>query len=117
MKVIIAGSRGIKDMRVVKAAMDLAMADGIIPTEVVSGGAPGVDWLGEHWADERLIPIKRFPANWNKFGKAAGMKRNAQMAKYADALVAIWDGTSAGTRAMIRMAKEHGLKTYIHVCV
>lgn len=49
----------------------------------------------------RDIPVKRFPADWDRHGRAAGPIRNCQMAQYADALIAIWDGKSRGTKNMI----------------
>lgn len=68
--------------------------------EVVSGCATGVDQEGEHWASHYGAKIKRFPANWDVYGKAAGPIRNAQMAEYADALLLIWDGKSRGSASM-----------------
>ena len=81
-------------------------------TEVVSGKARGVDTLGEWWAKsgEKDIPIQSFPADWKKFKKAAGYIRNAEMAKYADALIAIWDGESRGTFNMIEEAMKNRLR-------
>lgn len=70
-------------------------------TEVVSGTARGVDKLGETWAESAGIPVRRFPANWRKFGRAAGGFRNSEMADYADAAVILWDGESSGTLDMI----------------
>ena len=54
-------------------------------------------------------PIKRFPADWENLGRGAGYVRNVQMAFYADALIAFWDGESRGTKHMIDIAKEKGL--------
>lgn len=93
MKVCIAGSRTIEDF----GAVDKAVREsGFAITEVVSGGALGVDRLGEIWAKSNGIPIKQFLPDWN-IGKQAGMIRNAKMAEYADALIAVWDGESRGT--------------------
>jgi hypothetical protein len=78
--------------------------------EVVSGCQRGADTLGEDYAKERGYPIKPFPPYWNKYGKKAGAIRNGQMAKYADALIAFWDGESTGTGNMIKQAKENNLK-------
>lgn len=50
------------------------------------------------------------PADWNKYGKSAGYKRNEQMAIYADACLAFWDGKSKGTKHMIGLAKRHNLR-------
>ena len=111
MKVIIAGSRSITSKQFVDLVMSLSRFK---VTEVVSGGAKGIDTLGEAWAVERKIPVKRMPADWITYGKKAGVLRNQQMAEYADALVAIWDGASKGTAHMISYAKRKGIKTFVY---
>lgn len=80
-------------------------------SEVVSGTARGADRRGEAWANMNNISIKRFPADWDKYGKAAGHIRNAEMAKYADAAIIFWNGVSPGTRSMIDLAKKTQLET------
>lgn len=113
MKTIIAGSRTVTDLRQVQMAMRLSgFTDAT--TEVVSGGARGPDLLGETWARHHKKPIKRFPPDWLKLGKRAGIVRNCAMALYADALVAVWDGESRGTKHMITEATRLGLKVYVH---
>lgn len=102
-KLVIAGSRGITDIDVVKKAFDIS---GIPTVQIVSGGARGVDKLGEEIATIYQIPKIIFNADWDKYkstkGKnPAGMIRNNQMAKYGTALLAIWDGVSSGTKNMI----------------
>lgn len=119
MKVIIAGSRGIRNYQTVLAAMEMAdLVLGIRPTEVVSGKARGVDTLGERWAHRYRVPVKGFPAAWRDAGgevnRGAGHLRNEEMAAYADALVAVWDGSSTGTADMIRRAEKHGLLVWVH---
>lgn len=100
MKVIIAGSRNVKDYVLVqKTIEDSGWKDKI--TEVVSGCATGVDDLGERWARLNSIPIKEMPADWNTYGRSAGPQRNRAMAEYADGAIIIWDGQSRGTRNMI----------------
>lgn len=97
LRVIVAGSREIKDYNlVVKAIEDSGYNIG----ELVCGMAPGVDMLGHRYAKERHIPIKEMPADWDNLGKKAGMVRNFQMGDYADALCCIWNGTSSGTKSM-----------------
>jgi len=59
------------------------------------------------------LNLIKFPAEWNKFGKAAGPKRNKEMAIAADALIAFWDGKSRGTKNMIELAKQKGLKVKV----
>lgn len=118
MRVIIAGSRTIADYDIVRKAIYNALWDWRWTyesvTEVVSGTAFGVDRLGEMWAVRNNKKIAYFPANWDKYGKKAGYMRNAEMANYADALIAIWDGKSRGTKMMIDLAKKKGLKVFIH---
>ena len=99
-KVIVAGSRGFADYHLLCAKMDFFTSDHSA-VEVVSGTARGADQLGDRWARERGHAIKKFPADWDAHGKRAGFIRNIQMAEYADALVAFWDGESRGTKHMI----------------
>lgn len=112
MKTIIAGIRTLRSYSPVELAITVS---GFRPTEIVSGGAEGADRLGEYWAKIHEIPIKRFPADWAKHGKAAGPIRNREMAQYADALVAIWDGESRGTKNMIDEARKRGIKVHVHL--
>lgn len=74
--------------------------------EIVSGGARGADNLGEQFAHEHKLPLRIFPADWNKYGKSAGMLRNQQMADYAAAAIVFWDGKSRGSRNMILEMKK-----------
>ena len=111
MKTIIAGSRNITDYKLIE---DAVRCSGFDVSEIVSGAARGVDQLGEEYAKKRNIPIKKMPADWDKFGKSAGYRRNAEMALYADALVAIWDGKRKGTKHMIDLAIKHNLCYYIY---
>ncbi len=110
MKVIIAGSRKLTRYALVAEAVE---ASGFDVTEVVSGAAKGVDQLGEEWAKNNNVPVKKFPADWRKYSRAAGIVRNKEMAKYAEALIAIWDGASTGTWRMIDYATVLGLKVYV----
>lgn len=111
MKVIIAGSRDCEDYVSLLVAIHLAKFD---IAEVVSGCARGADKMGERWADEHSIPIKRFPADWTKYGKSAGSRRNTQMAEYGEALIALWDGNSRGTSNMIKQMKMMKKPYYVH---
>lgn len=83
-------------------------------TEVVSGCAQGADAHGETVARSMGIPVSRFPADWKQYGKSAGIRRNAQMAEYADALIAVWDGESRGTKNMIELASARGLLVFVY---
>ena len=110
MKVIIAGSRSVTDLKHVLEAISQSKYQ---ITEVVSGTARGVDQLGETFANQNGIPIKQFPAEWSKYGLSAGPKRNVQMAEYADALIAVWDGVSRGTKHMVSTMTKLGKPTFV----
>jgi len=110
LRTIIAGSRTIVSIDVVRAAVSFCEW---APSVVVSGCAAGVDLLGEQWAKENGVPVEKFPADWKKFGKSAGPVRNGQMANVAEALIAVWDGSSSGTKNMIEQATKKGLKVSV----
>lgn len=98
MKLIIAGSRNLNfSIIYIQSRLDEL---GLNPTEVVCGGADGVDYSGKDWANINSVPVKLFPSDWNKHGKKAGPIRNGEMAEYGDALLLIWDGQSRGSFSM-----------------
>lgn len=111
MKTIIAGSRNITDTSLVLQA---CIDSGFQITEIISGKANGVDACGEGIAHEFNIPVKEFPADWPQYGRAAGAIRNEQMARYAEALIAVWDGRSSGTKNMIKITKQLKLKVFVY---
>ncbi|MCB0339568.1 MAG: DUF2493 domain-containing protein [Bdellovibrionales bacterium] len=113
LKVVIAGSREIRDPSLLMTAIHDA---GFVIGEVISGGARGVDRLAESWASTKGIPLRIFEADWERYGKAAGPIRNLKMADYADALIAIWDGKSRGTKNMIETAEKQGIPVHVHLC-
>ena len=112
MKVIIAGGRDFNQYSemVTRCKHYFKNTDNV---EIVSGNAKGADFLGERFAKENEYSLKLFPADWNKHGKPAGILRNIDMADYADALIAFWDGKSRGTKHMIDIAEQQGLETRI----
>ena len=113
MKVIIAGSRGLEAPENEWWIIHAVIESGFPVTEVVCGEARGVDVAGKQWAHKAGVLVKSFPANWNLYGPGAGAIRNAEMANYADALIAVWDGVSPGTKNMIDLAHAKGLKVYV----
>jgi len=113
MKVIIAGSRSVTDVAIVRKCFDNFYFRFVIE-ETVCGWARGVDRTGRLVGLERFISSVPFPADWDgPLKKRAGMARNQEMADYADCLLAIWDGVSTGTKDMIDRAVEGGL--YVEV--
>jgi hypothetical protein len=111
MRLIIAGSRDIVDYQILVIAMEKYK---LSPDVIISGTARGTDKLGERWAKEHNIPVEKYPADWDTYGKSAGYRRNAEMANAADALLALWDGKSKGTKHMIDLAKKKSLKIFIY---
>lgn len=110
MKTIIAGSRrGFSYEEVVKAMK----ACGWKPTEVVSGHADGVDTYGEKWAKMRKISLKIIYPDYDLMGRTLKENIAEKSTQYAEALVALWDGESPGTKDMIKQARERGLKVFI----
>lgn len=111
MRIIVAGSREDVTLSDVEKALK---ESGWNPTVILSGTAIGADRFGEAIAKQRNIALERYPADWSQYGKSAGYKRNVQMAERADALVAVWNGSSKGTKHMIDIATAKGLKVYVH---
>lgn len=109
MKVIIAGGRNIHEYKYVEWAVKDSLFD---ITEVVCGGASGVDTYADKWAYLNQVPCHVMPALWDKEGRAAGPLRNRRMAEYADALILVWDGKSAGSASMKREAERRKLKIH-----
>ena len=107
-----AGTRSFDDYGLLQSKLGFYLQNRT-DVEIVSGTARGADQLGERYAIERGLPVKQFPADWDRYGKSAGYKRNAQMAEYADAAVIFWDGTSRGSKHMIELAKAKGLRVRV----
>jgi ABC-type enterochelin transport system substrate-binding protein len=112
MRIIIAGGRNFNDYDKLKNSCDniLINQEDIV---IVSGNANGADKLGERYGKENNYPIETYPAEWDKYGKSAGYKRNQTMADNADGLIAFWDGKSKGTKHMIDIATKGGLKVRV----
>lgn len=77
---------------------------------VVSGGARGADRLAEIYASYRSLPIEVHEAEWDKYGKRAGFRRNIQIIDSCDEVVAFWNGRSPGTRHSITYAMSKDKK-------
>ena len=114
LKIIIAGSRTFLDYDFLCQKLDRLLGQTQEEVEIVSGTAAGADRLGERYAVEHGLPVKQFPADWDKLGKRSYHVRNAQMAAYSTHCVLFWDGRSRGTAGMAALAKKHGLvlRTY-----
>lgn len=104
MKLIVAGSRTITPLQFETYAIPIL--DKLEISEIISGRAKGVDTYGELYAKERKISLAYFPANWSKFGRAAGVYRNCDMGDYADEALLLWDGESKGTLHMLNYMRK-----------
>jgi len=109
-KVIVAGSRDFNDYGLLEREL-INFLRGRKPSEVeiVSGGARGADRLGERFAKEKKCRLALFKADWDKYGKSAGYRRNVEMAEYSNACVVFWDSVSKGSKHMIDIAEKKGL--------
>ena len=110
-KVIIAGSRGFSNYKLLREQCNKFLREKRKTSNiiVVSGHARGADFYGEKYAQDEGFDLEIYPAQWDKFGKRAGYRRNEQMAEVADALIAFWDGSSRGTKHMIDIMNEKNL--------
>jgi hypothetical protein len=102
MKVIVCGGRNYKDANHVFLSLDAIHAETPVAV-VVHGGATGADELAGLWAVSRKVPEQRFPADWNKYGNAAGPIRNREMLKQQPDLVVAFPG-GRWTADMVRIA-------------
>ncbi len=99
MKVAVVGSRN----------LSINNMDDYIPnnvSEIISGGAKGIDTDAKKFALNNNIPYKEFLPNYARYGKSAPLKRNIEIIKYSDIVIAFWDGKSHGTRFVINNCKS-----------
>lgn len=113
MKVIVCGGRHFDDYKYLSYALDTVLENNN-DIEIVSGHCEGADKLGEKYAKENNLNLKIFPANWAKYGKAAGPIRNHQMVDYIKSfkdslVVAFTNKNSVGTKDTINYAKKNGV--------
>ena len=115
MKLIVAGGRDFTNTNHMIDELQKLVNSGSIPDcpELVCGMARGADMLAYSlWANNRM-PIHNFQANWDKYGKSAGYRRNQEMGEFADAAVCFWDGKSKGTKHMIDIMNRLNKPVYV----
>lgn len=121
-KILICGSRGFHDWQLLDATMQacfLNMPAAVGNTEIITGGAAGADRMGDTWARQHSLISKIFPAQWDKYGKSAGYRRNAEMLHYLQEgdgnklVIAFWDGVSHGTKHMIDITQKANIPVRI----
>ena len=120
-RVIIAGGRHFQDYDMLREQVMSSFEKhgvGMEDAEIISGHATGADQLGERFAQENGILCTIFPANWSKYGRSAGFRRNVAMVNYAaeaahPLVIAFWNGKSRGTGFTIQKAREIGIPVEI----
>ena len=106
MKIAIIGSRNIQTQN-----LGDYLPENI--SEIVSGGAKGVDTCAKEYAENNNIRLTEFLPEYARYGKAAPLKRNIQIIEYADEVLAFWDGKSRGTKHVIDMCRELNKKVTV----
>ena len=101
MKVAVVGSRQIEVTN-----LGEYLPEGV--TELVSGGAKGVDSCVRAYAEAYGIVYREFLPEYSRYKRGAPIKRNVQIVEYADIVIAFWDGKSKGTKHTIACCRELG---------
>lgn len=108
MKVAIIGSRGL-------CVSDLGRFLPENTTEIVSGGAKGVDTSAREYALSHGIKLTEFLPEYTRFGRSAPLKRNISIIEYADIVLAFWDGKSRGTKFVIDNCYRLGVEVRVYI--
>lgn len=108
MKVAVIGSRGL-------TVDDLGIYLPADTTEIISGGAKGIDTCARNYAISHNIKLTEFLPEFEKYGRVAPLKRNITIIQNADLVIALWNGTSLGTKFVIDKCGEMGveIKTFV----
>lgn len=108
MKVAVIGSRGLT----VKNLEKYLPPD---TTEIISGGARGIDACAREYAISHGIKLTEFLPEYEKYGKNAPLKRNITIIEAADIVLAFWDGKSHGTKFVIEKCREVGKTVRVEI--
>ena len=107
MKLMICGSRSIYNASLIFSEINKCVQENNFQDiTVIEGEAKGVDTVARLWAERYSHSIESYPADWNKYGKAAGYIRNEIMVKACDFCLILWDGNSKGTKHDINLCKK-----------
>ena len=108
MKVAIVGSR----------RLEIPNLESYLPenvSEIVSGGAKGVDTAARRYALSHGLTLTEFLPQYERYGRAAPLKRNVQIVEYADFVIAFWDGASRGTKFVIDQCGKLGRAHRVYI--
>ena len=107
MKVAVIGSRGLQVDH-----LEDYLPEGV--TEIVSGGAQGIDTCAKNYALEHGLKLTEFLPEYSRYGRGAPLQRNITIIEYADLVLAFWDGKSSGTKFVIDNCKKRNIPVEIH---
>lgn len=107
MKIAIVGSRGL-------CVEDIGKYLPCGITEIISGGARGIDTQAREYARANGIRLTEILPEYEKYGRAAPLRRNLRIIDSADEVLALWDGHSSGTRYVIEQCKKRGKKVSVY---
>lgn len=110
MRVAVIGSRGLQVNDLGKYLPDEV-------TEIISGGARGVDTSAREYAMEHGLKLTEYLPEYDKYGRGAPLKRNITIIENADLVLAFWDGSSRGTKYVIDNCKKRNIPLKIYVPV
>lgn len=120
LKLLICGSRTFSDYALLETTVNSFLSSKAVENqnvEIVSGHCRGADQLGEQYADAHCIKVTSFPADWEKYGRSSGIKRNLQMLDYIKdgecAVIAFMSEDSKGTRFTAEKAQKMGIETVV----
>lgn len=115
MKVIVAGGRDFEDRGYMEISIQGLIQKADIPRdfELVCGMARGADMVAYTLCKKKGNILHEFPADWDRYGKGAGHRRNREMGDFADCLIAFWDGESKGTKGMIDYMRKLGKPVFV----
>ena len=111
-RILICGCRKFADFAAIQEVIDSLNDDDI----VMHGCARGADSIAGHLAKKRGLEVLEFPANWKKYGKAAGPIRNKQMLEEGkpDKVYAFYTdkANSRGTKNMVKQSRKAGKEVW-----
>lgn len=114
MLIVVTGSREWNDWSKIRTAFDCVDAASTGPVTLIHGDARGADRMCGFVAERLGWTVERMPADWNKYGRSAGFRRNeAMLDRNPDLVLAFWDGQSRGTKHTIDTATERNLRVKI----
>ncbi len=106
MKVAVIGSRGL-------TVEDLGKYLPEGTTEIVSGGARGVDTCAREYAVSHGVKFTEFLPEYERYGRGAPLKRNITIIQNSEIVLAFWDGSSRGTKFVIDKCREMGVEVKV----